>query len=1064
MTRLWLALLFLPTLPFPIPAQEPAATASTVIQKPADYSHEPFVIEQYFTTARFENDGTGLRDIAVKVRVQTDAGVQELSEIVFPYNAANEQMDIRYVRVRKRDGTTATIGPDAVKELLAPVVRDAVAYSDCKEKHISVPALAPGDTLEYEIATRVVTPPAPGEFWFQHSFLTNVIVLDERFEVNAPASRKIILKSPAPWHYETVTANDRHIYRWKHSNLTHAASDPSKKESEQANENPPDVQLTTFATWQEVARWYANLAQGRADSSPEIRAKTQELMQSRASEIDKEQAIYDFVSKEIRSVDLPFGTGPYRPHRAAEIFANRYGDSKDKHILLAAMLHAAGIPSEAVLISYRRKLDASFPSPTQFDHVVTVVPQAGESVWMDSTPQVAPFRLLASPLRDKSALLVPPDGIGRIVRTPADPPFASTQVVDIDGTLSDLGKLTAHANYTLRGDTELVLRLAFHKTPQSQWNELGQTILGLDGLHGEVSVVQPSNPFDTHNPFTLDIAFTQSNFIGWSARKSKPSLPLLVIGLPDAPAGSSKPIDLGSPLNVTVSLKLALPEPFAAQPPVATSLTRDYAAYNSSYKYADHIVTAERSLNFKVRELPAARAGDYAAFTQAVAKDQIQPLTIENIASGAPAIPASATTDELLEAGLAAFNSGNAPAAIPLFQRVTTIDPRNKNVWNDLGLANLRIGNYDAAIAAFGKQLEINPADEHANDYLGLALEQMHNYPEAAAAFRKQVELNPLDTVAHAALGEILLDQHEFAAAVPELEKAAILSPENAGLRVGLGRAYLNVSQDDKALLAFEAAAQLSPTAGVWNDIAFNLADKAVYLDKAQHYAQTAVSTVEADLAKSELSQLTPTQLDEVANLGAYWDTLGWVYFRQGDLALAQRYVRAAWLLDQAGEIGDHLAEVDEKLGQKDRAIHEYSLALAAPDAIPETRAKLTLLLGGNAQIENLVNQAKPELAKLREIPAGKLLREDAQADFLLLLSPVGKSAQASAVRFVGGSEKLRLLADRLRSLDYGTVFPDGAPVKLVRRGTMACSANTGDCILTLIRPEEVSAIYKKAQ
>ena len=1070
MNRFWLALLCLPILPFPTGAPVNAPTPSavtkkalTIPRKAADYSREAFVIEQYFTTARFENDGTGLREIAVKVRVQTDAGAQQLSELVFPLNAANEQMDVRYVRVRKQDGTAATIGPSAVKDSVAAVVRDAPAYSDSKEKHIAVPSLAPGDLLEYEVATRVVTPPAPGEFWFQHSFLTTV-VLDERLEVSVPAARKITLKSPAPWHYEVATANGRTIYRWKHSNLTHPASDSSKKESEQEAQNPPDVQLTTFTTWQEVSRWYAKLAQGRADPSPEIRAKTQALIQSRASEMDKAQAIYDYVSKDIRSVDLPFGAGPYQPHRAAEVFANHYGDSKDKHILLAAMLNAAGIRPEAVLISYRRKLDASFPSPTQFDHVITVVPQAAEPIWMDSTPQVAPFRLLASPLRDRSALLVPPDGLGRIVISPADPPFPSTQVVDIDGTLSDLGKLTAHAHYTLRGDTELVLRLAFHKTSEAQWNQLGQTILTLDGLHGEVNTVKPSDPFDTHNPFTLDIAFTESNFFDWSARKSKPSLPLLAIGLPDAPARNSKPIHLGSPLKVTVSLKLTLPESFAAQPPVATSLARDFAAYDSNYKYAGHAVTAERSLDFKVRELPAVRAGDYAAFREAVAKDETQPLTIENIAPGAPAIPVSAKADELLEAGLAAFNSGNARAAIPLFERVTQIDPRDKQAWNDLGLANLRTGNYDAAIAAFGKELEVNPADEHAHDYLGLALEQQRKYPEAASAFRKQIALNPLDTIAHTALGEILLEQRDYPAAVTELEKAAILSPENPPLRVSLGRAYLNAGQDDKALAAFEAAAQLSPTAGIWNNIAYNLAEKAAYLDKAQHYAESAVSAIDSDLAKIELPQLTREQLNEVANLGAYWDTLGWVYFGKGDSALAQRYLRAAWLLDQSGEIAEHLAEIDEKLGQKDRAIREYALALAVPNANPEARAKLTLLLGGNAQIENLVNQAKPELVKLREIPAGKLLQEDAQADFLILQSPGGKSAQVSAVRFVGGSEKLKPFADRLRSLDYGPVFPDAKDTKLVRRGTVTCSAKSGDCILTLMRPEEASGAYKKPE
>src|SRR6185437_6246764 len=389
MNRLFLALICLSILPVPTLAQKRLAPArgsesKTPIstEKGPDHSREPLVIEQYFSTARFENDGTGERDIAVKARVQNDAGAKQLSQIVFPYNSASEQIDVRYVRIRKSDGKITTAGQDAIKELTAPIARNAPAYSDCKEKQISLPALAPGDTLEYEISTRIVKPAAPGQFWFEHRFLKDSIVLDERLEVSVPASRKIVLKSPAISRYQTETANGRITYRWERSNLAHAPAGSSNKEPEQQVENPPDVQFSTFASWQDLAGWYTKLA-GRAESSPEVRVKTQELTQSSTSQIEKIQAIYDFVSKNIRYVDIPFGTGPYQPHRAAEILANGYADSNDEHVLLAAMLDAVGIRSEAAFVSYRRELDASLPSPAQFDHLVTAVPLRSEVVWMN---------------------------------------------------------------------------------------------------------------------------------------------------------------------------------------------------------------------------------------------------------------------------------------------------------------------------------------------------------------------------------------------------------------------------------------------------------------------------------------------------------------------------------------------------------------------------------------------------------------------------------------------------------------------------------------------------------
>jgi hypothetical protein len=61
-------------------------------------------------------------------------------------------------------------------------------------------------------------------------------------------------------------------------------------------------------------------------------------------------------------------------------------------------------------------------------------------------------------------------------------------------------------------------------------------------------------------------------------------------------------------------------------------------------------------------------------------------------------------------------------------------------------------------------------------------------------------------------------------------------------------------------------------------------------------------------------------------------------------------------------------------------------------------------------------------------------------------------------VRFLVGNEKLRAFVDRLRSLDYGPLFPDASPVKLVRRGTLSCSAAGAECSFILHLGDEPSA------
>ncbi|MGH9716165.1 MAG: DUF3857 domain-containing protein [Candidatus Acidiferrales bacterium] len=1043
----------------------PPSRGRTGRERSSNKTQDALLVVRYVTTVRFQNDGTGERDLSVRMRIQSDAGAKQLRALSFSYDSTSERMELGYLRVRKTDGSvvnapaSAATDEPAAGAKTAPRKNEAPAYISAKEFHVALPALAAGDTLEYEIITRIATPAAPGQFWFQHNFLSGTPARDERLEISVPENRAVIVRSPH-FAYKKVVARGRTIYLWKRTDIHPSESKDAEQKSPVGKEHPPDVEITSFTNWAAVAHWYSSLEQGRTEPDAAIRAKTAELTQRASTELAKVQALYDYVSKSIRYVSIPFGQDGYQPRSAAEIFSGGYADAKDEQVLLAAMLQAAGMHADAALIPYTRKLELGVPSPSQFQHVLTVVPLGGRTIWMDSTVGLAPFRMLPAPLRGKAALLVPSDGIGRIVETPADPPFRSVQKVDIDGSVSPLGILTARAHYSLLGDTELALRLAFQNTPQSQWNDLGETILAFDGIRGEVTSVKPSDLADFEKPFAFDINFNESNFLDWSAASNSTSMPLLAIGLPNPPQKHGRPVDIGSPLSVNVRLHLDLPDNFAAQPPVGTAISRDFADFHSIYHYAGHVFSAERSLSFKMHELPAERLSDYLAFTRAVTLDQSQPLTIDYTGSGKPVVPDSAKPDQLLAAGRASLNGGNPQSAIPLFQRVLQLDPKHEGAWNDLGLAYLQMGKNADAASAFRKQLEVNPANQHAGNYLGVALERQQDFDDAIAAFRKQATDHPLDPVAHAALGELLVSQHEYAAAVPELEKGGVLAPKDPEVQIALGRAYLNLDKMSEAANAFDHAARISPTPPVLNEIAYELAGRKIALDKAQKFAEAAIAGAAENLRGIDLATVNADQITAASRIGAYWDTLGWVYFQQGDVKKSEPYVRAAWLLNFDGEAGDHLAQIYEKLGENDRAIHMCALALATPHPLPDTRAWLTLLLGGNSRIDALVAQAKPELKKLRAIPAGKFDgREDLRAEFLVLLSPGDKRPRVDGVRFLGGDQRLGSFADRLRSLDYGDVFPNASPVQLVRHGVLSCSAKSSDCTFTLALPENARSL-----
>src|SRR3984957_15417759 len=374
-----LAVLFFCALAAGACAQSTSASAAKAADAPKpddkghDYSQELFVIETMHTRYKFESDGTGRKELVARIRVQSEAGVQQWGQLQLGYNSANERVEIPYVRVLKEDGSVIKAGDDAVQDLSAPVEHEAPVYTDYRQKHVTVPGLRPGEVLEYDVVTVIHTPLAAGQFWTEYEFDKNRIVLDEGVDVDVPADRAVKLKNKPGKEPQITEKNGRRTYHWSSSHLEREDDDKNKdkdkdkkKKKHRPDDDRPDIQLTTFETWEQIGRWYASLERDRRKPSPEVKAKADELTRGMTNDLDKTEALYDFVAINFRYVSLSLGVGRYQPHAASEVLHNQYGDCKDKHTLLASMLEAEGLHASSVLINSSRKLDPDIPSPSQF--------------------------------------------------------------------------------------------------------------------------------------------------------------------------------------------------------------------------------------------------------------------------------------------------------------------------------------------------------------------------------------------------------------------------------------------------------------------------------------------------------------------------------------------------------------------------------------------------------------------------------------------------------------------------------------------------------------------------
>lgn len=421
-------------------AQSPA-TAKPAPSTP-DFSKEAYVIESLDSRIDEQEDGTGTREVAAQIRVLADAGVKAFAVLNFTYTSANENVEIDYVRVRKPDGTVVKTPDYNIQDMPGEVTRTAPLYSDIHEKHVAVKGLAVGDVLEYLVRIRVVKAQVPGQFWDEFSFAKDEIAKEESLELSFPVGKFVKIVSPE-FKPQISERADRKVYRWTHSNLVVKEKEPG--EIPRRIPPNPDIQITTFRSWEEVGRWYGDLQKEPLEVTPAIQLKANELTKGLKTDDEKTEAIYSFVALKLHYIGLDFGIGRYQPHAADDVLDNGYGDCKDKHTLMAALLKASGVDAWPALIHATRKLDPDVPSPAQFNHVITVVPQGDKYLWLDTTPEVAPYGMLLLGLRGKQALVIPSNSPAKLMTTPENAPFEQEQSFKMEGKLGADGTFNGHA-------------------------------------------------------------------------------------------------------------------------------------------------------------------------------------------------------------------------------------------------------------------------------------------------------------------------------------------------------------------------------------------------------------------------------------------------------------------------------------------------------------------------------------------------------------------------------------------------------------------------------------------
>jgi hypothetical protein len=176
-------------------------------------------------------------------------------------------------------------------------------------------------------------------------------------------------------------------------------------------------------------------------------------------------------------------------------------------------------------------------------------------------------------------------------------------------------------------------------------------------------------------------------------------------------------------------------------------------------------------------------------------------------------------------------------------------------------------------------------------------------------------------------------------------------------------------------------------------------------------------------------------------------------------MAKAEKYVNAAWLLGEHGEVGDHLAQIYEKRGRKDAAINTYAMAMSGIRPTLETRGRLAALVGGEAKVPAAIEQHRMALQATRTIKLGKIAQTAGTAEFFVVVASSPTGSKIEAAKFISGEEKLKPLTENLRNAKIDFSFPDDVPTKILRRGILTCTKDSGECEFVMTLPEDVHSV-----
>jgi hypothetical protein len=566
-------------------------------------------------------------------------------EVEIRFNSLNEKVTSIHAWCIPAGGKDYEVtDKDAVE---ASPLKGELLVTDERAKFLDIPAPDPGNIVGYEFVVDR-RPLVLQDAWF---FQQPIPVRETHYSLTLPAGWEF---KNAWVNYPEVKAHDVGGGQWQWT----VADVPEIREE---RDMPPwrgvagqmvvtlfppgGAAANSFPTWHDVGEWETRLTSGRLDASPEIKQEVSTLTASATTPLAKMRALAQFIQQNIRYVGIELGIGGWQPHPAAQVFANRYGDCKDKATLMRSMLGEIGVQTFYVDINVFRGsvTPQTPPSEDAFDHVIVAIklpegvsdpsliatmkhPQLGTLLIFDPTSEKTPFGQIPGDFQANYGLLVTPSG-GELVQLPQQP--------SVMNGIRRAGKLTLTISGALQGDVEELRvgdrarqqREAFASAQKASDQIKPVEMLLADSLSTyRLTRASVTNLKETDAPFVWNYSFQADNYAKYAGN-------LLLVrprvlgkkssGLLETPEPRRYPVEFEGPVQDFDSFEITLPPGYVVDElPPAVDADFGFASYHAKTEVVGNVLRYRRTFEVKELSVPVSEAVKLQKFYRIIATDE----------------------------------------------------------------------------------------------------------------------------------------------------------------------------------------------------------------------------------------------------------------------------------------------------------------------------------------------------------------------------------------------------------------------------------------------------------